>query len=304
MLVSLIDPDLLCYDVEEWREDDTLCLARFQALGLHRDHTAKFRLKLAMSQSFLALIYHLFPWNESYRDIPELRDLRQFVLQDLQMLTVFVEGEPWGRVVLQPAGVACQCVRRDDVAMSWDHLLHACVVQASTQMDPQLATWRSPCAVSAGGEVSLTFDNESGGGDSICCSLPLVYDEHSWAVQLNTQDWWPDLQTCVRLCFLTNPSIRNYTSVREVPIPFECTPSFLESLERYCVETSLRKALIEALTKKVYGLVNPGLGDEELTGAHGTRRFRVTDFWRIHYRHEAEHILLEEFGPHGIGGVD
>jgi hypothetical protein len=93
--------------------------------------------------------------------------------------------------------------------------------------------------------------------------------------------------------------MRRYPGVRERPIPLECTDAFWKSVDR--LEERLRRALIQALTKRAYGILDASLGDEPLGEI---RRFRVTDFWRVHYRDQGDRLTLEEFGPHSIGGVD
>ena len=59
-------------------------------------------------------------------------------------------------------------------------------------------------------------------------------------------------------------------------------------------------SMIESLTKRVYGVFE-GLGDEQIE--RNKRRFRVTYFWRIHYRIEDDHMVLLAFGPHDMDGI-
>ena len=109
------------------------------------------------------------------------------------------------------------------------------------------------------------------------------------------------MQRCIELHFRTNPGMRDYAEARERPMPFECTDAFWRSVERFCQGEQLRRSLITALTKRAYGILDVSLGDESLGEI---RRLRVTDFWRVHYREEGDRLVLEEFGPHSIGGVD
>ena len=71
----------------------------------------------------------------------------------------------------------------------------------------------------------------------------------------------------------------------------------MKSLDELC-NSSTRKAFIKALSKKVYGIHDAGLKDESFKRV---RRFRVTSFWRVHYRIVGGSIVLEEFGPHNMG---
>ena len=97
--------------------------------------------------------------------------------------------------------------------------------------------------------------------DSESHFMPLVWGAESWARQLASQDTWPDLRSCVELYFMSNPAMRNYTGVREHPIPFEYSESFLRSVET-TRDAQLQQALIKALAKKVYGVLDSGLHDE------------------------------------------
>ena len=57
-----------------------------KALALHRRQIRKYNQQLAISDSIRAIVYECFPWNASYKSIPELHDFRQFVLEDLEGL--------------------------------------------------------------------------------------------------------------------------------------------------------------------------------------------------------------------------
>jgi hypothetical protein len=164
---------------------------------------------------------------------------------------------------------------------------------------PQIATWETP-AVHQYDSVSITISDPKSATD-IQFDLPLVWDDDSWAVQLVKHDWWPDLQRCVELEFKSNPAIRSHSMVRKEPMSFKSSKRFRDSLDRFCSDKHLQRSLVEALTKKVYGIHDVGLGDERLGDI---RRFRVTDFWRVHYRMEDDRLVLLEFGPHDIGRID
>ena len=299
MLLSAIDPALLIYEYEDWRARAPHCFNRFEALTLHRGVIRQYDQKMAMSDTFAGLVIQSFPWNENYRSISELRDFRRFILEDLQKV-YYVDTEAAREVSLQPTGIVSQYVKVPEVTAAWEELLCGCVDEAVlAEFDPQIATWETASLREHSGPMTLTFhDSEAG---TRVYHLPLVWDDDSWAMQLVTQEWWPDLQRCVALHYRTNPGMRDFPGVRAQPRLFECTDAFWKSVNRYCKDGQLRRSLIAALTKKAYGILDASLGDE----AFGEmRRFRVTYFWRVHYREEGDRLVLEEFGPHSIGGVD
>ncbi len=297
MLLSALDPALLFYKPEDWQARKAHCLDRFHALVLHFRVTREYGQEIAMSGNLEGLIYQFFPWNADFRSISELRDLRNFVLNDMQRVKR-IEIKMAGDVELRPAGIACKYTEDPGVIDAWEELLCGCIDEISAGFDPQIATWDTP-AVRQCDSMSLTI-RDSGEEVDIQYDFPLVWDDDSWAAQLVKQDWWPDLQRCVELEFRTNPGIRYHSMVREQAITFKCSKTFLVSLERFCSSKHLRRSLIEALTKKVYGIRNAGLGDEQI-GNIG--RFRVTDFWRVHYQMEGDQIMLSEFGSHDMGGI-
>ena len=253
-----------------------------------------------MSSTLIGLIYQFFPWNENYRGISELRDFRQFILEELQRAH-YIDTEATFEVDLRPNGVVCEYVEAAEVVDAWKELLCNCVDEAIlTEFDPQIATCETD-SLREHSEVILTIhDSEAEAGTQVY-HLPLVWDDDSWAKQLVTQEWWPDLHRCVELHFSTNRAMRDYAGVREQPIPFEWTSAFWKSVERFCNAEHLRRSLIEALTKRVYGILDASLHDEPFKDI---RRFRVTDFWRVHYHEENGRLVLQEFGPHSIGRVD
>ena len=299
MLLSALDPALLIYEYDDWQAREPHCFSRFEALSLHRRVIREYDQKMAMSYAFAALIQQVFPWN-SYRGIGELRDLARFFFEDLQKAE-YIDTEVAGEASLQPTGLVCEYVESPEVIDAWRKLLCGCVDETVlTEFDPQIATWETPSLRQHSNLMILTAHGSEAEADSRVCHLPLVWDDDSWATQLVAQEWWPDLQRCVELHFRTNLAIRVYPGVREQPVPFECTDAFRRSLDRYCQDEHLQRCLVKALAKRVYGILDASLGDEPFGEA---RRFRVTDFWRVHYREEHDRLVLEEFGPHSMGGV-
>lgn len=293
-LLLIIDLALLIYKYEDWRNGEEDCLSRFEALTLHRRRLQQAGGKIAMSYDLASFIYEFFPWNEQFSAVPELRDLRLFVLQDLQRAE-YIDIQTFGEINLEPEGIVCQSVEAPKAIDAWMELLCD-----RAEISPPIATWNSPLlSEHKVNQILALVENIESEVESRY-PLPLVWDEDSWAALLATQDPWPDLQKCVALYFQTNPDLKNYPGVREQAIPFDCTPGFWKSVNRYCKEERLRRALIQAVTKKVYGILDASLGDESIGKI---RRFRVTDFWRIHYYYREDKLLLDEFGPHDIGGI-
>jgi len=296
MLLSALDPALLFYKPEDWQARKTHCFDRFRALVLHFRATREYGQEIAMSGNLEGLIYQLFPWNADFKGISELRDLRNFVLNDMQRVKR-IDINIAGDVDLSPAGIVCKYIEDPGVIAAWEELLNGCIDEISAGFDPQIATWDTPAVWQCD---SMSFTIRDSEEKDVQYDLPLVWDGDSWAIQLAKQDWWPDLQRCVELEFKTNFGIRNHPDARKQPIPFKCSERFQGSLQRFCQDDGLRRSLIESLTKRVYG-VSEGLGDEQIE--HSKRRFRVTYFWRIHYRIEDDHIVLLEFGPHDMDGI-
>lgn len=300
MLLSAFDPALLVYNYEHWRDRETHCLVRFEALLLHRGMLKKYEQKMAMSDTFAALIQELFPWNTNYYNIEELRDLRQFFFEDLQKAK-YIKTNLTEEETLQPTGILCQYIEAPELIGAWQELLHSLMDDVIlAEFDPQIATWETDNLRRYESPMTLVLHDSENETGFRTYQLPLVWDVDSWASQLVTQEWWPDLQRCVELHFIANPGMRQNPQAREQPIPFEATNAFWRSVNHYCQSAQLHRSLIHALTKRVYGMLDASLGDEPFRNMH---RFRVTDFWRVHYRKGKNLIVLEEFGPHSMGGV-
>ena len=97
------------------------------------------------------------------------------------------------------------------------------------------------------------------------------------------------------LYYQTNEGLRSHEGQYEEPLAISWTDGFTDSLDEFCQEPPLRRALVEAVTKLVHGILDPALGDEQI---RDFRRCRVTEFWRVHYRRSQYGISLEQFGPH------
>lgn len=297
MLLSALEPALLIYRYEDWRRRDRHCLSRFEALTLHRGINRKYGQKIAMSDMYAAEVCQSFPWKQDCRGIDQLRDLRQLVIEELQRAH-YLDATTARSISVWPPGVVCEHVDDADAEEAFTRLLSACLEEAAAPgIDAQVATWERDSVCSGTGSLRCTIAQSEQGGDSRDEYVPLVWDHISWALQLNTQKWWPDLQRCVELFFLTDPAMRAHPAVRDRSMTFECSPRFWQSVNDYCRDEQLRRLLTKAVAKTVYGLRDAALCDE----AFGQmRRFRVTDFWRVHYREQDDHLVLEEFGRHDM----
>ena len=297
MLLSAIDPSLLIYNLQDWQSQADHCLARFRALVLHRRMTRDYDQRIVISDLFIAQIYQHFPW-KSFREIYDLRDLRQFIYEDLQRAEI-INTEYTQIVNLTPSRITCEYVNNPEIIDSWEKLLCGCVREdASGQFDYQVATWEriSICEdLDSPSLIIKKFENDQCVQTYI---LPLVWDEDGWINQLNTLEWWPNLHRCVELCFRSHRSLRENVRARETPLHFELTSKFRNSIESYCTNRRLRRSLIKAITKRVYGIIDVGLGDKPFGNM---RRLRVTRYWRLLYQDIGDCLILEEFGPHNIG---
>ena len=293
MLLTAIDPDLLLYDEIEWNEQREDVWRRMRALTTHRAMMRQDGVKLAISNSFASHIYNRFPWNLTARNIPELRDLRRFVTDDLNKAEFVTEFGDYANSSLSPEGITCTVVLTPDTHAIWlDLLVTAIHRQDSFGWRVQVATWTMPVERTGVTELIVAFRHDDVVREE---HVPLVWDDESWQQALATQDAWPDLRLCAERHFLGNSGLRNHPSARREPFELEFTDTFWKSVER---QPDMHGALIRSVAKLIYGIRDPGLGDE-LWG--NRRRFRVSDFWRVHYRQVGDRIILEEFGEHDIG---
>lgn len=303
MTLSVLDPSLLVYDHADWQAKAPHCMQRFKALLLHNQITRRYGFKIAMSNELESLVHESFPYGQEYRNIAELRDLRQLMLQMLSSRSISrMDTNTLVEVNLEPEGAVGQEIDAPQVIEYWNDLLGHCLTQTASLGDvPQIATWRSDTSEEREEPLIRAVCEILEERESREYEVPLVWDDDSWAAQLVIRQWWPDLQRCVELHYKGNPGIRTYDRVREEPIPFTCTRAFGKSLEQFCEQADLRRELIEAITKRVYGVLDARLGDEAFKDM---RRFRVTKFWRVHYHLDGDQLVLDEFGPHAIGGAD
>ena len=295
MLLSALDPALLMYQQEHWQTRQSHFFSRIRALFMHRRIVRRHNQQIAISIELAALVQQFFPWREDYKTIGELRDLRQFLLEELGRAYYVENTREAEEITLQPANLTCEHIDALSVIDAWKQLLCAYAEQeANSEFDVQVATWECPVNLVDSQSVTVSVNDGTGNEDH---HLPLVWDEDSWANRMVSEDSWPDLRICVERYFQANSGMKSYPDLRPNPIEFEWTDAFWKSVEDFC-QPRMRQLLVKAIAKKIYGILDSKLHDESL----GTfRRFRVTSFWRVHYREFGSRIILEEFGEHDMG---
>jgi hypothetical protein len=294
--LTAVDPALLIYRSTDWQARANRCYARVERLLLHRRFVREFQQHFAMSTRLSAAILQHFPWHVDVGGIPELRDLRQVILEDFSRLEM-IDGGEGCEVELASKRITCEDVDDPIVSDAWEKLLAGCALSTDgSDSTPRIATWAPVPEEPPPSETYLM----------VLCdrmvepethSLHVVWDEDSWHADLALTDWWPDLHRCVLLVHATSPALRA-SATRTPPMSFSVTPGFRKSLDQHCQQQGLRRSLVEAIAKLIFGVLDKGLGDEAFKSL---RRFRVSRFWRVHYRIEKGSVILLEFGPHDMG---
>ncbi len=126
----------------------------------------------------------------------------------------------------------------------------------------------------------------------------IKWDEYGPDVEADPLTHWPDIKACVESSYYRHPEIQQHCHTGRKPAKFECTERFLKSLERYCTTKSLRLRLIDALTKKIYGVACSGLRDAPIKERNDLWHFYVSASWRVFYRKSNDGLVFEEFCPH------
>lgn len=301
MILAVIDPALLIYDCGDLNTGRSRCIERLEALTNHREVIKKYNLRIAVSHSFTNLILSLFPWKQSGNNM--LRDLREFILIDLQKAD-YVDTDEGIEVEMSPKGVLCQYVECQDLVRAWGQILVGCVSGGNAaQCTSNIATWNCPAIVPLIELIIVAPIAYQTGKARHKYLIPLVWDYDSWANQLITQDWWPDLHLMVELTFITNTAIRNHVQARASPMNFDCSDGFWQGANNFCCDDYTRRSFVEALTKLIYGVHDKGLGLEPVQSRPGVYRFRVTRSVRVHYHMVGKKLIIDEIGPHRIGGI-
>jgi len=304
MLISVIDPALIIFENEDWKNRKDHCYRRLEKLSLHLSIIRDEGIILIVSDEFLCHIWDNFPWNLSNGVIPELRDIREVILYAFERARR-IKCKSSDRIEFSPDNIVCLHIASEKVIQSWKELVYGILAGEETRNDsPVISTW-NPKSSSDEIPASLAVFIVTRDGDSSeNYSIPLAWDKESWDIQLAKEEYWPDIDRCVDNHYKKNTSLRLHPMARKERIPFECTKKFTKSLFRYCEKNGdLRNSFIEALAKRVYGILDESLGDEHFGDIGDIRRFRVTNFWRVHYTIHKDKIILEEFGTHDIGGA-
>ena len=288
MLLSAVDPSLLFYSANEWQTRSVSCLGRMTTLLMHCKYLRAHAVPMILSHNLAALLYESYPWT---RRVDGLRDLRRIVFETLGRAHYVMPDTP-NSVSIIPNGLTASGVTDSRILDEWANLL---AVSAGKRFCPDaivlVATSEAAMARSKVEHLTIHADYEVG---HLISWLPLVWNEESWAIQILCQNTWPDLSSCVEHYFRTHLS--DHPMANANSIGFTWTKRFWKSVEAHC-DPSTRTAFIKSIAKRVYGICDASLGDE----AFGPlRRFRVTDFWRVHYRDLGDSIILEEFGGHDI----
>jgi hypothetical protein len=277
---------LLLFEKEELERGADDFYRRVEAVLLHRSMASGFRIQLITSDELVTGILESFPWSESWR--PETLDLRQLVLEDLARAN---RVEPW-------VGVGWTCAPEwmlghvpvwAGVAQSW--ISTAWAIGFAGGADSCVLGWsasdRSP---------DVRVEN----GASEARVLPVVADRKDWANACDPCGAWPNISAAVESYHLRSDGLAGHSSGRgRGPVEFTWTSEFIDTVEELAVPAGLLKEVVKAIAKRVYGIVDEGLGDE-IVGGIG--RFRVTRYWRIHYRPGVPLTLLR-FGPHDMDGI-
>jgi len=124
------------------------------------------------------------------------------------------------------------------------------------------------------------------------------WDEDGTEVPVDPLAQWPNIKLCVESYYNSHPEMKQYHQTARKPVEFRYTEKFMKSLDRYCTTIALKTKLIDALTKKVYGIPCSGLRDAPIKEKLGLWHFYITVSWRVFYRKEDDYLLFEEFSPH------
>ena len=290
MLNNILDPSLVVYRYEDWRDNTNYCYERIKSLTLHRDILRRYRQRIAISDELLGRIMQNFPWN--HVNVPEFRDVMLFMNTDMQRMRQGIDicaRQDELKIDIEPDGVLCRYIE-DDIVDEWKNLLYSCLQEANSSLKNQIVTWDSDEAGSHGRDIEIIIKERRSFEKH---DVPAIWNEDTWYKRLATENWWPDLSKCIEICYKTNPGIRGYSGIRKEPFDLECEASFWKMVECCCENDYIIREMIQALTKLVYGIRDEGLGFESI--GEDRYRFRVTIHYRVHCRFEGQSFVLEKF---------
>lgn len=288
--MTAIDPSLLVYEPTLIGMSSPNADARIETLTFHRRMIRDFSHEIVMTDDLHAKLWHLFPWAPEYKNLPATRDLRQ-VLSDLAQRQRHIASAGREDLVIEPDDATCEGIADEGLRSLWFDLLGSCWLEG---VDLQVATYIGNYTRELPKEISLAFASEPSLGKN---TIPLVWDEASWVDRLSPLEDWPDLHRCVAICYQKNSGMQGYAGPMKEPRRFEYTSAFQKSIDAV-LDSDLRARIVDAVTKRVYEILDDGLRDEQFGKM---RRFRVSDFWRINYDVVNSTLVLVEFGKHDIG---
>ena len=296
-MVAAIDPALLVFSPTEIENPDQSTDERLGALMLHREFVEEYSVQVAMTDRHLGMLWQCHPFSASRETKRKLHDFFAF-FDRLQRLIAIVPDAPHNGVPLAPDCVLCLPVDDPEVGESFRTLLASALEWAGEiGVGLCVGTWASNRLI----EQHICRKREDAqpspsptSHDGHC--LRLVWRREDWAsVLYEIGWWWPEMTLLVPLCFDADPGFRAAAAKGATPSPIHATDRFTRSLDRNCLDLSLRRALTEAVMKLAYGIPDGAMDDKKFKGH---RRCRVTGFWRLYYDRDDLGIELLEFVPH------
>jgi len=284
MLCVTIDPPLLLYEQVDWEQRSPALLARLAALADHRMVMREYQVPLTVTAEYVALVMECFPWAD-LSSAAEFRDCFRFLTEDLARAQYCAPIAATGG-----CPPLCSLVA-DEVRVVWQRNLGGVLGNAQSADDKCVVASEEACC-SANRSVTVSALDQAE------VEVPIVWNAETWCGQLAGCSWWPDLRRCVHFAIVGNPALAKHEKLLANPLDYDWTQEFFDALD--ACDTKLRDEAIEAIAKRVHGIVDKALGDEAFKGG---RRMRVSISHRIHYRIRRSRIVLEAFGPHSLGGV-
>ena len=263
-------------------------LKRIAALVLHREMVRGYRATLVTSAQLVERILVLFPWAQA--GLEGVRDLRQVVMDDLQRAE-YIALAADGDYSLQPPTSLGPDVDAE-VAALWARTAWS----GASGLDEMLhvLSWMNPYTSPA---ITIDQADENLGSHA----LRVLASRADWAEAIDPCAAWPNLRLAVDTYYLRADGLGAYPLPgSHWPMPYEWTDEFIDSVDSLAVPAGLLREVVKSITKRVYGSMDRGLGDEVIAGIG---RFRVTRFWRIHYS-PGPTIVLRRFGPHDMDGIN
>src|SRR5262249_52989456 len=135
--------DLLLLEDADWGVLGLPLLARLDALVLHRRMKVELGHDFALTAKLQAFIFERFPWSSQYAHLPELRDLRRFVIEELSKARIVADPDAKD-VSLDPTDAVGRCVDDDDFLQEWRKLIWATQRPEQPIAPTHVGTWGLP----------------------------------------------------------------------------------------------------------------------------------------------------------------